>query len=527
MRRMDVGSLRERIEMTPQRPPSTGSTESEAWPSAPTFGTSGASRVSHGRPPPGGRYLQRPVDRPAKSFPVAWLLSLILGLYGADRFYLGRWKSGLVKLLTFGGFFIWYLVDLILLTLGQLNDSSGRRIRPTAPFVWPSRIVSGAVVAGFLGVFALSATAEDAAPPAPDVAAVEQSSLEDAAQEAPQPAAGPADVPTTELASTPEVETPAEGTALAVLAGLEQKDRGEKAGYDRDTFGWREDLDRNGCDTRNDVLRRDLHTITLKAGTQGCVVLRGILESPYSGDTVDFDRANSTIDIDHVVSLSDAWQTGASTWDEQRRHEFANDPLNLLAVESSLNRQKGDGDAATWLPPKKDYRCEYVSRQVAVKDKYDLWVKPAEAEAIERVLSDCEGFLAITGENPWPVTGDGDVVATESEPTKEPAPTQEAEPAPTKAPEPVPAPAPAPAKDPVPATKDPAPVKKDPAPAPAPAPAPVKKDPPPAPKQDDSSGSAYYKNCDAVRAAGAAPIHRGDPGYAKHLDRDGDGVGCE
>ena len=261
----------------------------------------------------------------------------------------------------------------------------------------------------------------------------------------------------------------AEGTALAKLAGLEEKGRAPKTDYDRDLFGWRDDMDRNGCDTRNDVLRRDLTAITLKGGTDGCVVQRGTLDSPYSGETIDFDRSDSTVDIDHVVALSDAWQTGAASWEEQTMREFANDPLNLLAVDSGLNRQKGDGDAATWLPPKKDYRCEYVARQIAVKDKYELWVKPAEADAMADVLEDCDGFLAIEDDDQWPATGEGDVVATE----EGPAPKEESN------------------------------------------------------DSGSGGGSVYYKNCTAAREAGAAPVHAGDPGYAKHLDRDGDGVGCE
>lgn len=234
--------------------------------------------------------------------------------------------------------------------------------------------------------------------------------------------------------------------------------------------------------TRNDILRRDLHAITLKAGTGGCVVLRGSLDSPYSGETVSFDRTDSTLDIDHVVALSDAWQTGAAGWGEDTRREFANDPLNLLAVEAGLNRQKGAGDAATWLPPKKDYRCEYVARQIAVKTKYRLWVKPAEADAMERVLGGCEGFLAIEGAPAWPATGEGDVVGTETQPAEAPAPAS---------------------------TKDPAPAA--------------------APTEGGGSdgGSVHFANCTAARDAGAAPVRTGDPGYAKHLDRDGDGVGCE
>ena len=278
----------------------------------------------------------------------------------------------------------------------------------------------------------------------------------------------------------------AEGTALAQLAGLEEKGRAPKTDYDRDLFGWRDDMDRNGCDTRNDVLRRDLTAITLKGGTDGCVVQRGTLDSPYSGETIDFDRSDSTVDIDHVVALSDAWQTGAASWAEQTMREFANDPLNLLAVDSGLNRQKGDGDAATWLPPKKDYRCEYVARQIAVKDKYELWVKPAEADAMERVLDGCDGFLALEDDDQWPDAGEGDVVATEEEPAPAPATTE---------PEPAPETEPAPKGEPG--------------------------------SSGSGGGSGPFENCAAAREAGAAPVYATDPGYGRHLDGDGDGVGCE
>jgi hypothetical protein len=97
------------------------------------------------------------------------------------------------------------------------------------------------------------------------------------------------------------------------------------------------------------------------------------------------------IDIDHVVALSNAWQTGAAYFDKNKRSQIANDPLNLLAVDSKLNRQKGDGDAATWLPPSKEFRCEYVARQVAVKAKYGLWVTKPEKVAIDKILSTCVG----------------------------------------------------------------------------------------------------------------------------------------
>ena len=149
-------------------------------------------------------------------------------------------------------------------------------------------------------------------------------------------------------------------------------------GYDRVLFGpaWT-DTDRNGCDTRNDILNRDLANKTFKGGTGGCVVLTGTLHDPCSGTTINLVRGTSTstgVQFDHVVALGDAWVTGAAQWPYAKKIAFANDPLNLLAVNGSLNEQKGDGDAATWLPPNKPFRCAYVARQVSVKAKYGLYV---------------------------------------------------------------------------------------------------------------------------------------------------------
>jgi hypothetical protein len=197
-------------------------------------------------------------------------------------------------------------------------------------------------------------------------------------------------------AATPA--SPAAPSASGVLAAdalraLPVKGRAPKTGYSRDQFGqsWR-DLDRNGCDQRNDVLRRDLTGITVDPGTRGCVVLRGVLVSPYSGRDVVFTRGTSTsreVPIDHVVALSDAWQKGAQQWTAQRREQLANDFLELVATDVATNSSKSDGDAATWLPPHKPARCAYVARQVAVKTAYGLWVTQAEHDAIERVLATC------------------------------------------------------------------------------------------------------------------------------------------
>jgi hypothetical protein len=158
---------------------------------------------------------------------------------------------------------------------------------------------------------------------------------------------------------------------------------------------------------------------------------------------------SSAVQIDHVVALSDAWQKGAQRLSPAQRLAFANDPLNLLAVDGPANMQKSDGDAATWLPPNKSYRCAYVARQISVKASYALWVTPAEHDAMTRILADCPDAVVPAGQQPA-------------------------------------------------------------APRPAPAPAAV-----------------TYANCTAVRAAGAAPIRQGQPGFSSKFDGDGDGVGCE
>ncbi|MDN3057849.1 HNH endonuclease family protein [Streptomyces sp. SRF1] len=181
----------------------------------------------------------------------------------------------------------------------------------------------------------------------------------------------------------------ASGSALSAVSSLTVKGRAPKTGYERSAFGssW-VDTDDNGCGTRDDILKRDLEDVRFRDGH--CLVASGTLtDDPYTGREVRFVRGRSKVDIDHVVALSDAWQKGAQKWDRDKRVAFANDPLNLIAVDSSANRRKGDGDAATWLPPNKAYRCDYVAHQVAVKKAYGLWVTSAEKVAMKRVLGGC------------------------------------------------------------------------------------------------------------------------------------------
>jgi hypothetical protein len=282
--------------------------------------------------------------------------------------------------------------------------------------------------------------------------------------------------------------------ALDLLSTLAIKGRAPKTGYDRAQFGqaWA-DVDRNGCDTRNDILRRDLTGTTLKPGTRDCVVLTGTLNDHYTAAIIHFTRGpmSSSVQIDHVVALGDAWQKGAQQLTMAQRTSFANDPLNLLAVSGPANQQKGAGDAATWLPSNKSYRCDYVARQISVKASYKLWVTQAEHDAMATVLGNCAGTLV---------------------PTNQPAPGQSA-------------PAAAPPAEPAPAAAQQ---------APAVVPVPVQQAAPAAPVAPVAPAvvapvpaAAYYANCTAVRAAGAAPIYAGQAGYSTKLDRDGDGIACE
>lgn len=190
----------------------------------------------------------------------------------------------------------------------------------------------------------------------------------------------------------PTRSQPGDSTAIDVLNKIAVKGRAPKAGYQRSQFGagW---SSLGSCDTRNRILYRDLTDAVVDGQ---CHVISGTLQDPYTGKLVGFVRGANTsqlVQIDHVVALSDAWQKGAQQLSFDRRVDLANDPLNLLAVDGQANQNKGDGDAATWLPPDKAFRCQYVARQVAVKQRYDLWVTPAERVAIERVLSACPNQL--------------------------------------------------------------------------------------------------------------------------------------
>lgn len=183
--------------------------------------------------------------------------------------------------------------------------------------------------------------------------------------------------------------------ALALLDTIPIKGRAPKTGYSRAQFGkaWTDDVDveggHNNCDTRSDILRRDLSDVVTD---DDCRVLSGVLHDPYTGKDVPFDREEGTdvlVQIDHIVPLLNAWETGAQGWDQSTRVQFANDPSNLLAVSGKANRTKRAGDVATWLPRNKNFRCEYVTKVVGVKAKYGLWMTPAEHAKASEILTGC------------------------------------------------------------------------------------------------------------------------------------------
>ncbi|WP_336794365.1 HNH endonuclease family protein [Gordonia malaquae] len=184
----------------------------------------------------------------------------------------------------------------------------------------------------------------------------------------------------------------AEAPPMAILESLPVRGKAPETGYDRrGSFGppWTDDVTvqggHNGCDTKSDIRRRDLVEVTIKPGTHGCKVTAGILHDKYTGTVVPFDKIN----IEHIVALKNAWITGAQNISAARRQDLANDPINLLAVDGKTNQSKGDKSADAWLPPNKAFRCEYITRQVLVKKRYDLWVTASEKSAMARVLAGC------------------------------------------------------------------------------------------------------------------------------------------
>ncbi|BEP15799.1 DUF1524 domain-containing protein [Acidothermaceae bacterium B102] len=269
--------------------------------------------------------------------------------------------------------------------------------------------------------------------------------------------------------------------ATLLLAHVAVGGRGPKTGYLRTVvFGnaW-VDVNANGCGTRDDILTRDLTSVIKR---NSCVVVSGQVHDPYTGKTISFRKADaSAVQIDHVVPLGLAWQLGAAQWPQGKRVTFANDPANLLAVDGSANESKSDSGPDSWLPPNKAYRCTYVIHFARVANLYALRITDSMHQAITQQLASCvtvvgspAGLKALPASDWTRAAGIGGA-------TRAPAPL-----------------------NPVTTTTSARPTTTAP-----------------------TGGDVYYANCAAVRAAGKAPLLRGQPGYRSGLDRDGDGIACE
>ncbi|WP_085477380.1 HNH endonuclease family protein [Rathayibacter oskolensis] len=199
--------------------------------------------------------------------------------------------------------------------------------------------------------------------------------------------------PTATTAASPAAAVGSAAEALAALASIPKDDGFADIPYDRDLFGqaW-SDVDRNGCDTRNDILGRDLLDPVFKPGTRDCKVRSGLLIDPYDGTAVSFVSGSDTsrlVQIDHVVALGWAWHHGAWAWTDEQRLAFANDPANLVAASEETNQSKSDAGPGEWLPPERELQCGYVEQFVGVVSGYGLAIGASDRAAANVALTDC------------------------------------------------------------------------------------------------------------------------------------------
>lgn len=253
-------------------------------------------------------------------------------------------------------------------------------------------LAPAALAAVLLTTGCTTGTINTPAKPLPDISSPASTPAPSSAASTPAPVetpladAGKAPAATGDAASEVAV-------AKATIDTITVKGRAPKTGYSRDQFGaaWA-DVDKNGCDTRNDILKRDLTDITFKDGTKQCVLATGKLADKYTGKTIDWKRGQDTssaIQVDHIIPLSLSWQQGAQQWTADKRKQFANDPINLNAADGPTNGSKSDSGPGSWLPPNKAYRCEYIAEFVAVAKKYELSMNQGDFDASKSILATC------------------------------------------------------------------------------------------------------------------------------------------
>lgn len=197
-----------------------------------------------------------------------------------------------------------------------------------------------------------------------------------------------------------DADIPTVAAGVDVLAGVAEvpaRIRGHD--YRRAAFGesWTDDNSapggHNGCDTRNDILDRDLVDKTYVSISRCAnAVATGTLHDPYTSETINLVRGNQTgaaVQIDHLVPLAYAWDQGARNWTDEMRVRFANDPANLLAVDGPVNKDKGDGEPAVWMPPNRAFWCQYAVQFAAVMRGYGLPLDAPSAPVLREAVATC------------------------------------------------------------------------------------------------------------------------------------------
>lgn len=200
--------------------------------------------------------------------------------------------------------------------------------------------------------------------------------------------------PTTHAEATAHAPAPLLREAIATLPVAAE----DRTGYKRSSFRHWIDADRDGCSTRDEALLEE--AVTAPEVEPGCKIVGGRWYSYYDDTIVE---QASALDVDHLVPLAEAWDSGASTWTPQQRQDYANDltsPHHLVAVTARSNRSKADKDPAAWLPPYTPARCRYVTEWTAVKVRWALTIDTAERDALAAIAADCPNV-------PLPSTDDG------------------------------------------------------------------------------------------------------------------------